>query len=126
MDKAKAAPEDFAAHQLEEPESPWYRKILDRIELKIALKAGIAAFLSLYAGNSFAKLLDRPDYLLSGTWTVMSTFVVLQAHLGGTYKAAWVRFLGVLVGSFMGGFFTSIFGSNSVTLCVSVLFTVIA
>lgn len=100
-------------------------KLFNRMEVRIALKAGLAASISLYCGSGLAKLLDRPDYLLSGTWCVLSTFVVLQAHLGGTYRAAWVRFLGVLIGSFMGGLFTSIFGSNAITLGVSVVFTVL-
>jgi len=104
---------------------PLHEELFHRMEVRIAIKAGIAACVSLYSGVGFAILLNRPDYLLSGTWCVMSTFVVLQAHLGGTYRAAWVRFLGVLIGSFMGGLFTSIFGSNAITLGVSVVFTVL-
>lgn len=102
------------------------RGLFTQLEYKIAFKAGVAATISLYLGVAFAHWLDRPDTLISGTWCVMSTFVVLQAHLGGTYRAAWGRFLGVLIGSLMGGLFTSIFGSNAITLGVSVVLTILA
>ncbi len=102
------------------------QKLLNRLEFQIAMKAGVAATLSLYFGVAFAKWLDRPDTLISGTWCVLSTFVVMQAHLGGTYRAAWIRFLGVLIGSFMGGLFTSLFGSNAITLGISVVLTVLS
>lgn len=101
------------------------KEMFSRMEMRIAIRAGIAASVSLYIGTNFAKILNRPDYLLSGTWCVLSTFIVLQAHLGGTYRAAWFRFLGVLIGSFMGGLFTTVFGSNLVSLGVSVILTVL-
>lgn len=101
------------------------KKSLNPLEYKIALKTGIAAALSLYLGTGFAYLLDRPDALVSGTWCVLSTLVVLQARLGGTYQAAWERFLGVFIGSIMGGLFTSIFGSNGITLGISVTLTIL-
>lgn len=102
------------------------QKLINQLEFQIAMKAGVAASLSLYLGVAFAKWLDRPDTLISGTWCVLSTFVVMQAHLGGTYRAAWVRFLGVLIGSLMGGLFTSLFGSNAITLGISVVLTVLS
>lgn len=105
-------------------QTTFLQKIFGRIEWKIAVKAGIAASMSLFFGLGFSKLLSRPDSLVSGAWCVMSTFVVLQAHLGGTYRAAGVRALGVLVGSLMGGFFTSIFGSTVFSLGISVVLTV--
>lgn len=108
-----------------EKKEGFFRERLSQTEGRVALKAGIAASLSLYLGVSFAKFLERPDYLLSGTWCVLSTFVVLQGHLGGTYRAAFVRLLGVVIGSLMGGLFTSIFGSSSITLGVSVVLTVL-
>lgn len=107
-------------------EEQFFQQLINRLELQIAMKAGVAASLSLYLGVAFAKWLDRPDTLISGTWCVLSTFVVMQAHLGGTYRAAWVRFLGVLIGSFMGGLFTTLFGSNAITLGISVVLTVLS
>jgi len=106
-------------------QTSYLQQIFGRIEWKIAVKAGIAASMSLFFGLGFSKLLSRPDSLVSGAWCVMSTFVVLQAHLGGTYRAAGIRALGVLVGSLMGGLFTSIFGSTVFTLGISVFLTVV-
>ncbi|CCB92218.1 putative membrane protein [Waddlia chondrophila 2032/99] len=108
------------------PNDAQLQKLMNRLELQIAMKAGVAASISLYLGVAFAKWLGRPDTLISGTWCVLSTFVVMQAHLGGTYRAAWIRFLGVLIGSFTGGLFTSLFGSNAITLGISVVLTVLS
>src|SRR5262245_3522074 len=82
--------------------SRWFRKILAATEAKIAIKTGIAASVSLAIGLSYAEVFDRPDIFVSGLWCVMAAIVVMQAHLGGTYRAAWVRFLGVLIGSIAG------------------------
>jgi len=110
-----------------EPEraAPLHEKLFNTLEVRVAIKIGLAASISLYTGVGFAALYDRPDYLLSGSWCVLSTFAVLQAHLGGTYRAAWVRILGVLIGSIMGGVFTGLFGSNGISLGVSIAFTVL-
>lgn len=107
------------------PPLPLHERIFGQVEVRIAIKAGVAATLSLYMGSTIAYLFNRPDYLLSGTWCVLSTFAVLQANLGGTYRAAWIRFLGVMLGSFMGGLFTSLFGSNAISLGVSVVLTML-
>lgn len=100
------------------------KKLFLSIEWKIAIKAGIAATMSLMLGVSVATVMQRPDSLISGTWCVVSTFVVLQAHLGGTYRAAMVRLLGVLVGCVTGGLFTTLFGSNPFLLGIGVILTV--
>lgn len=83
------------------------RAFFQRIEIKLAIKTGLAASLSLLIGLSLSDFLNRPDTMVSGLWCVMTAIVVLQAHIGGTYKAAWQRFLGVLIGVIIGGFFTS-------------------
>lgn len=98
---------------------------LSRIEYKIAIKLGVAASLSLLAGMGFSRILEHPNYSVSATWCVLTSFVVLQAHLGGTYRAAWIRLLGVAIGAFMGGVFTSFFGSNFISLGISVFLTVL-
>jgi uncharacterized membrane protein YgaE (UPF0421/DUF939 family) len=104
----------------------FFRQIFERLEGRIALTTGVAASLSFFLGLKFSQLLDRPDTLVSGLWCVMTTIVVLQAHLGGTYKAAWIRFLGVLVGCIMGGLFTNLFGSNDIfSLGLAVFLTII-
>lgn len=100
------------------------KNFLSRMEVKVAIRGGVAAALSWFLGVGFSKLLAHPDSLVSGIWCVLSAFVVLQAHLGGTYQAAWVRFLGVLLGSFVGAVCTILLGANPLTLGLSVVFTV--
>jgi uncharacterized membrane protein YgaE (UPF0421/DUF939 family) len=58
-------------------------------------------------------------------WCVVSAIVVLQAHLGGTYKAAKERFLGVLIGSILGIALTYAFGSNPISVGAAVALTII-
>jgi uncharacterized membrane protein YgaE (UPF0421/DUF939 family) len=100
---------------------------LNQIEWKIAIKTGLTASLSLTVALTFNHLLKRPDSLISGLWTVLSSIVVIQAYLESTYNAAWARFLGVFVGSCLGGIFTSIFGaSHAFTLGISIFFTIVA
>jgi len=103
----------------------YWKSILNRCEIKIAAKAGIAAIMSYIAGYLFSLMLEHPNPSISSSWAVLSTFVVLQAHLGGTYRAAWVRFLGTAVGAFIGGLFTTIFGFHILTLGMSIFMTVI-
>lgn len=98
---------------------------LDKIEGKVAIKTGITAALSFFFGFAFSKLFDRPDNLVSGLWCILTALVVLQPHVGGTYKAAWMRFLGILVGSILGSVFTSWFGSSPIPLGISIACTVI-
>jgi len=97
----------------------------ERMQLRLAVKAGAAASLALFFGVGFSQVMDRPDYLVGGLWTVLTAIVVVQAYLGGTYLAAVVRFLGTLVGAIMGGLCTSLLGANAVSLGVSVFFTII-
>lgn len=99
--------------------------IVGRIEGKLAVKTAIAAGLAWAIGIGFSHLMNRPDSLISGLWCTLAAIVVIQAHIGGTYKAAWVRFLGVIVGSLLGGICTTYLGANPLTLGLSVFLTVI-
>lgn len=101
------------------------KKLLNATEAKIAFKTGLAASISLIIGLTYSKLFDRPDMLVSGLWCVMAAIVVMQAHLGGTYKAAWVRFLGVLIGSAAGAVFIRLIGEGPISLGFSVFFTIV-
>lgn len=105
--------------------SSFFKSAVSRIEGKLAIKTGLAGSLALITGLAFSHLFNRPDSLISGLWTVMAAIVVLQANLGGTYKAVWVRFLGILIGSLMGGALTSMLGSNEISLGISITLTVI-
>lgn len=104
----------------------WWEALFGRIEVKLALKTGIAASLALFLGLALSTIFERPDVMVGGLWCVMTAIVVLQLQLGGTYKAAWVRFLGVLVGSIVGSlsiYFLNI--DDIVNLGISIFFTII-
>lgn len=101
------------------------RSLLGNIEGKVALKTAIAATLSLVLGLAFSHAFDRPNSLVSGLWCVMASIVVIQAYIGGTYQAAWSRFVGVLVGSTMGGAAIILMGSGAMSLGVGIFFTII-
>lgn len=103
----------------------WIKKILSATEAKIACKTGVAASISLIIGLSYSHVFDRPDTLVSGLWCVMASIVVMQAHLGGTYKAAWIRFLGVVIGSTAGAILIDFMGTGPVSLGISVFLTIV-
>ena len=103
----------------------FFKQTYNRIEWRTALKTGLAASISYIIGVAISKILDRPDTLVSGLWCVLTAIVVSQANIGLTYKTAWIRFLGVIVGSIMGGYITTYLGSDSVSLGIGVFFTVI-
>lgn len=101
-----------------------YRFIVANVEGKTAVRTGMSAAFGWIIGSHLSLLSNRPDRLLSGMWCVLTAIIVLQAHIGSTYRAAWNRFLGVLIGSLTGGFFTTYFGSSPLTLGVGIFFTV--
>lgn len=96
------------------------------LDWKFATRAALAATSALMIGSYFSNLFNRPDYLVSGLWCAITSVIVLQGLLGSTYKAAWNRFLGVIFGSFLGGVFSILFGSDPFSLGLGVFFTVIA
>lgn len=100
-------------------------KFFYQMEGKIAIRTALAASIGLLIGTHVATLTNRPDSLISGLWCTLTAIIVLQAHLGGTYTAAWNRFFGVLIGSFMGGLLTSLLGSDAVSLGIGVFGTVL-
>lgn len=103
----------------------WFKQLFAATEAKIAFKTGLAACLSLVVGLSYSHVFDRPDLFVSGLWCVMTAIVVMQAHLGGTYRAAWIRFLGVLIGSIAGAIFIRLVGSGPISLGVSIFLTIV-
>lgn len=97
----------------------------DQIQFRIAVKAAVAATLSLVLGVLFGHLFDRPDTLVSGLWTVLSSIVVVNAYLGGTYIAAVIRFLGTLVGAVVAGLCITTMGSSAPVVGLGVFLTVV-
>lgn len=102
------------------------RFFIDKLELKTAIKTSLAVSLSLFLDLVFSKVFNRPDTLISGLWCVLATIVVLQPQLGGTYKAAWIRFSGVAIGSLIGSLFFIYLGANHPTsLGASIFLTIV-
>jgi len=98
---------------------------LSYLEIKTAAKTGIAASLSLVLGIAFTKIVQRPDALISGLWSVLASIVVMQSHIEGTYKAAFINFLGIAIGSIAGAIFLDFLGSDVLGLGLSVFFTIL-
>ena len=98
---------------------------LSRVEWKTAIKTGLAAGISLFLALVLTKWLHRPDGVVSGLWALFAALVVQQTHLGSTYRTAWMRLLGVMLGCFMGGLFTTFFGSNPLSVAVSIFLTMV-
>lgn len=95
------------------------------IDVKVAVKIALAAGLSLVVQQGFTKILHRSDVFISGLWSVMASIVVMQLHLGSTYQAAWMRFLGVFIGSIMGGLIISFLGAEPVIMSIGVFLTIV-
>lgn len=98
--------------------------MINRIEWKVAIKTGLSAGFALFLGLFLSSKFHRPDTIISGMWSALAAIVVQQAHLGSTYRSAWIRFLGVFIGCAMGGLFTTLLGSNPISLCLSIILTV--
>lgn len=104
--------------------STFWHTLSTRAEVTMAAKMGIAASLSFLIGHWFYELIEHPSTFVSGLWCVMASIVVMQSRLGGTYKAVWSRFLGILVGSVAGGLFITTMGEGAISICIGVFFTV--
>ncbi|MCE2983780.1 MAG: aromatic acid exporter family protein [Parachlamydia sp.] len=88
--------------------------------IKLALKTSIAALLSLAICHELDRVIKHPDPFVSGIWCVVASIFALQPTLGGTYKAVWNRFLGVLIGSLMGAFFAHFGGAHPLILGLAI------
>ncbi len=99
---------------------------LEYIQFRIAVKIALAGAFGFFFGPRFSMIMDRPDNLVSGLWTVMTAIIVVQAYLGGTYYTAWIRFLGTLIGSFFACIAIILWGSNPVTLGLTIFLTIIS
>lgn len=102
-----------------------FKRFFNNLEWIIALKTALSATISYLISVGISNLLDRPDTLVSGLWSVMTAIVLSQGNIGVTYKAAWIRFLGVIVGSILGGVFTTYIGSGPLNLGLAIFATVI-
>lgn len=96
-----------------------------QLEWKNAVKMGIGATLSLYVILRLTEWGHRPDPLANGLWCVVATLVVMQANLGGTYKAIVNRLTGVIIGSSLGALAAIILGTREISLGIAVFFTIL-
>lgn len=95
-----------------------------KIDFKMAIKMAVAAVLSLYLSDAFSYFFPHPNNVLAALWCVITAVIVLQASLGGTYKAIWLRFVGVVIGSSIGVLFAFFFGADEVSMGVAILTTI--
>lgn len=94
--------------------------ILNKFDLRIAIKTGVAASCSLFIAKSYSHFFSRPEIFISGLWCVVTTIVVMQANVGSTYKAGGIRFLGIIVGSVLGALACQFVEVSILSLGVSV------
>lgn len=99
--------------------------LYEQIDFKMAVKMAITALLSFYLCAQVDRYLKHPLDLTTGLWCVLSSIVVLQYHIGGTYKAIWNRFLGVVLGSITGSCFAFVFGAQIESMGIAIFLTVI-
>lgn len=103
----------------------WWNRFVDQLDMKIAIKTAVAAILSLFLSDFLSVMIHRPSYLVSNLWSVITAIVVLQTSIGGTYKAVWFRFIGVLIGSVVGALFAFEFGADPTSIGLAILSTMI-
>lgn len=96
------------------------KRYKDRIEVKVAFRAALAAGLAFLFENWYGRLTGRPEVLISGLYCIVAALIAIQANIGSTYKAAYVQFYGVLIGSLMGGISTHFLGSSPLSLAIGI------
>lgn len=102
----------------------WFRSLLYRLDAPLALRVGFSACAAFLAQEAISFYFPRPDHFIGGLWCVLTAIIVSQANLGQTLKAARDRFLGGLIGCFLGSLFTWLYGETVLTLGLSVTLTV--
>jgi uncharacterized membrane protein YgaE (UPF0421/DUF939 family) len=99
-----------------------YNRFLSNTQsgLQMSIRLGVASGLSFFLGTLFNAYADKPSTLIGGLWSVVSTIIVMQNYVGGTFRAAWQRFLGTFLGAAFAGFFVSWLGVDAfaVGICV--------
>ena len=93
------------------------RPKLNLPQLRHALKTTLAAV----AAYALSTLLHLPQ----GYWAVISVIIVMQANLGGSLRAGWIRILGTAIGAVLGVACLLLFGQGVVALGLSVGSTIL-
>lgn len=102
----------------------WFRSLLYKLDAPLAVRVGITACVAFLTQEAITFYFPRPDQFIGALWCVLSAIIVSQANLGKTLKTAQDRFLGGLIGSFLGSLFTILYGATVYTLGISVTLTV--
>ncbi len=100
-------------------------QFFQRLDLRIAVKTAIAAGCSFYVASVYSSFFSRPDIIASGLWCVVASVVVMQANIGGTYKAGAIRFMGSIIGSVIGAISCYYFAASPATLGLNVAATIL-
>jgi uncharacterized membrane protein YgaE (UPF0421/DUF939 family) len=95
----------------------WLSRNFSRSRVELAIAAGIAGVVSLYAA-SFLKLPQA-------YWAAISAFIVLQSNVAGTLGAARGRLIGTAIGAVIGAVFVRYLGRSPLWLALAVILTVL-
>jgi uncharacterized membrane protein YgaE (UPF0421/DUF939 family) len=90
-----------------------WHKITKRFSLLMSLKTALITVLCFYAGSYLSTLYHFPTPALGGLWCVISGIIVLQVFVAESFKAAWLRIIGSLIGAITSLIF-SLFTSYSI------------
>lgn len=122
---------EFSADQQPQHESiltSYYllgKGFISRLDIKSVIKTVVAALLSLYLSAGLNELFDRPTYLIASLWSMITAVIVLQASVGATYRAMWLRFIGVVIGTLIGAFFAFQLGAGDISIGAAILCSMI-
>jgi len=97
----------------------------ESLDWKIALRTGLGAALTWIIDQQLTEMVGWTDRSISGLWAVISSIVVLQSTLGGGYLEGYKRFIGILLGSLMGGLAATFLGWQAIHLAIALFLTVL-
>jgi uncharacterized membrane protein YccC len=93
-----------------------FTRLLDRIQLKHALKSTLAAVAAMAVTEALG--------LKQGYWAVITSLLIMQTNLGGSIAAGWARLLGTSVGAAI-GVVCLLLGAGPVSLGTGVLLVIL-
>lgn len=97
----------------------------ETLDWKIALKTGLGAMITWVIDQHLTEWIGWTDQSISGLWAVISSIVILQSSLGLGYLEGYKRFIGVFLGSLLGGLACTWFGWQPLHLAISLFVTVV-
>ena len=97
----------------------------ENLDWKIALRTGLGAAITWIIDQQLTEMVGWTDRSISGLWAVISSIIILQSTLGGGYLEGYKRFIGILLGSLVGGLAATFLGWQAFHLAVALFLTVI-